>query len=115
MANALERLRESTTLVSDTAEYSVIERFKPTDGTTNPSLVYAASKLPAYASIVEDAMAYARRRATDPRAQAQIAIDKMTVNFGATALRSLRSHFYRSRREAVLRHPRIHQESIRID
>jgi transaldolase len=89
MANALERLKQHTHVVSDTAEFEVIDKFQPVDGTTNPSLVYNASKLPAYSAIVEDALAYARRRATDVRRQAELAIDKMTVNFGAAGLKHL--------------------------
>jgi len=52
-------------------------------------LLFAAAKLPAYARLVDDAIAYARRHATDLNRQADIAIDKMCVNFGAEALKHL--------------------------
>ena len=49
MPTKLEQLRAMTTVVSDTGDMESIRAFKPTDATTNPSLILKASQLPAYA------------------------------------------------------------------
>jgi len=56
MANLLEQLRSMTTVVSDSGDINSIKEFKPTDATTNPSLIAAAAQMPAYASIVDDVL-----------------------------------------------------------
>jgi transaldolase len=54
--------------------------------TTNPSLLASASKLEQYRPLVDDAISYARRRATDLTRQTELAMDKMAVNFGTQIL-----------------------------
>ena len=39
--NALEALRSATVVVADTGDVAAMEQYKPTDATTNPSLVLA--------------------------------------------------------------------------
>jgi transaldolase len=89
MANALERLKAYTHVVSDTGEVDEIQKFTPQDATTNPSLLFAAAKLPQYNRLIEDGLKYARARATDPKHQVRLAMDKLTVNFGAEALKHI--------------------------
>ena len=43
MASLLEQLRGMTTVVADSGDINSIEKFKPTDATTNPSLIAAAA------------------------------------------------------------------------
>ncbi len=50
MASILEQLRSMTTVVSDTGDINSIKQFKPTDSTTNPSLIQAAAGMPEYQS-----------------------------------------------------------------
>ncbi len=38
----------------------VIAQYKPTDATTNPSLLYAAAQQDEYKKLVDDAIAYAK-------------------------------------------------------
>lgn len=40
-----------------------MKKYKPTDATTNPSLLLAASKMPQYAKMIPEAIAYAKQRA----------------------------------------------------
>ena len=40
-SNALEALRSETVVVADTGDVAAMEQYKPTDATTNPSLVLA--------------------------------------------------------------------------
>jgi len=87
MANALEKLREYTTVVADTGDFSGFHKFKPQDATTNPSLVYQAAQLPAYQHLVEDAVKYAKSKSSDPKHQLELATDKLFVNFGVEILK----------------------------
>jgi transaldolase len=50
----LEQLRAITTVVADSGDINSIEKFKPQDSTTNPSLITAAAQMPAYQQIVDD-------------------------------------------------------------
>ena len=45
-----------TTVVADTGDFQSMEAYKPTDATTNPSLIYAASQMPQYQSLLDDAI-----------------------------------------------------------
>jgi len=47
--NKLEQLRAITTVVADTGNLEAITRLKPTDATTNPSLLLKAASLPQFA------------------------------------------------------------------
>ena len=79
MVSKLESLRSMTTVVSDTGDMESIKRFKPTDATTNPTLILKASQLPAYAHLVDEAVSWGARRG----APAQAVTDRLAVNFGA--------------------------------
>ena len=58
--NQLEALKEVTTVVADTGDFDLIKAYKPTDATTNPSLVLKAAKMPQYKELVESAIAYGK-------------------------------------------------------
>jgi transaldolase len=61
MANLLDQLKSMTTVVSDTGDINAIKQYKPTDSTTNPSLIAAAAGMPAYQQIVDDVLQNARK------------------------------------------------------
>ena len=61
----LEQLREMTVVVSDTGDIEAIERFRPRDATTNPSLITAAAEMPKYAEIVDGTLLQARKELGD--------------------------------------------------
>ena len=50
--NKLEQLRAMTTVVADTGDLEAITRLKPTDATTNPSLLLKAAALPEFSDQV---------------------------------------------------------------
>jgi hypothetical protein len=54
----LEQLKKFTVVVSDTGDIESIRKYKPTDATTNPSLVFQASQMPQYSHLVEEAIEY---------------------------------------------------------
>jgi transaldolase len=87
MATALEQLKKHTVIVSDTGDIESIKAFTPQDGTTNPSLVYQASQDPKYKHLVDDAVAYAKKKGGSLEKQVELAMDKLFVNFGIEILK----------------------------
>jgi transaldolase len=77
-----QQLSEMTVIVSDTGDIDEIRKYKPTDATTNPSLILAASEQKQYQHLVSDAIEYARTKASDEKSQIALALDKLAVNFG---------------------------------
>ena len=60
MTSQLEQLKDYTIVVADTGDVNAIKRLKPKDATTNPSLIYKAAKMEEYASLIDDAVKYAK-------------------------------------------------------
>lgn len=89
MASLLEQLRGMTVVVADTGDIQAIEKFKPRDATTNPSLITAAAEMPQYHDIVDEtlmrAKADAGSEATDQEI-AQLAFKRLAVAFGLKIL-----------------------------
>ncbi len=79
MPSKLDQLRTMTTVVADTGDMDSIRQFRPTDSTTNPSLILKAAGLPAYARFVEEAIDWGRKT----RAPVDDVTDRVAVNFGA--------------------------------
>jgi transaldolase len=79
MPNKLEQLRAMSTVVADTGDMDSIRAFRPTDATTNPSLILKASEMPAYAKLVEEAILWGRRQG----AMVGDVTDRVAINFGA--------------------------------
>jgi transaldolase len=89
MATLLEQLRGMTTVVADSGDINSIEKFKPTDSTTNPSLIAAAAEMPAYAPIVDDVLMQAREEAGSLASDQQVAalaFKSLAVAFGRKIL-----------------------------
>ncbi len=87
MTNALESLKTMTTVVADTGDIQAIKQYTPTDATTNPSLIYAASQMEEYQYLVEDSLEYGRKAGGSSDDQVTKAIDKLFVNFGIEILK----------------------------
>jgi len=90
MAKSLmEQLRGMTTVVSDTGDIDAIEKVKPQDSTTNPSLIMKAAQMPQYAPIMDSVLAAAKKRlgedASD-EAVAKEAFKHLAVAFGKKIL-----------------------------
>jgi transaldolase len=85
----LEQLRGMTTVVADTGDIQAIEKVKPQDATTNPSLITAAANMPAYSSIVDDVLLEAKKDSgdnADDKAVAGEAFKRLAVAFGKKIL-----------------------------
>lgn len=87
MTNKLDQLKTMTTVVADTGDFDSIAEYQPQDATTNPSLLYKAAKMPQYREIVEEAVSFGKRRASDSEGQALWTMDKLAVGFGAEILK----------------------------
>lgn len=85
--NKLEQLKKITTIVSDTGEIEEIKTYLPTDATTNPSLILAASNKPAYQFLIEEAIQSGLRAKQTGSALLEFIIDKLFVNFGLEILK----------------------------
>jgi transaldolase len=85
----LEQLRKVTTVVADTGDIEAMEQFKPTDATTNPSLITTAAQMPQYQPIVDGVLIDARKElgesATDQDV-ANLAFKRLAVAFGKKIL-----------------------------
>jgi len=89
MATLLEQLKGVTTVVADTGDINSIEKFKPTDSTTNPSLIAAAAQKSEYQSIVDDVLKAARKDAGSSASDkdvAALAFKTLAVAFGRKIL-----------------------------
>jgi len=89
MATLLEQLRTMTTVVADSGDLNSIAQFKPTDSTTNPSLIAAAAQMPAYAPIIDGVLMEAREQAgpsASDKNVAAFAFKSLAVAFGKKIL-----------------------------
>jgi transaldolase len=89
MATLLDQLKQYTTVVADTGDMQSMQKFKPTDATTNPSLITAAAGMPAYSHIVDDVLKQARADAgkgADDKDVAAQAFKTLAVAFGRKIL-----------------------------
>jgi transaldolase len=83
MPSKLDQLRAMTVVVADTGDLDAVRRLKPQDCTTNPTLLLKAAELPAYGSIVEEALAWGRRQGGSREAVVDAVCDRLAVAFGA--------------------------------
>lgn len=90
MATLLEQLKDMTVVVADTGDIKSMEKFRPRDATTNPSLITAAASMPEYSAIVDEALAWAKKDAgagASTDAIVKKAIDRLSVEFGLRILK----------------------------
>jgi transaldolase len=89
MATLLAQLRKMTTVVADTGDIEAIEKVKPQDATTNPSLLTTAAQMPAYSKIVDDVLLDAKKQLGDNADDAKVtklAFENLAVAFGKKIL-----------------------------
>ena len=84
-----DQLSAMTVVVADTGAIKSIEKFKPRDATTNPSLITAAAQMPAYAEVVDAALRQSQQELPGADAKAVVgrAIDRLAVEFGVRILK----------------------------
>jgi transaldolase len=87
--NLLEQLRKYTVVVADTGDIEAMEKFRPQDATTNPSLITAAAQLPQYQSIVDGVLLDASKelgKSAARSAVANLAFQRLAIAFGKKIL-----------------------------
>src|SRR5579884_828747 len=85
----LEQLRSMTTVVADTGDIEAIEKVKPQDATTNPSLITTAAQMPQYQSIVDGVLLDAHKQLGDGASDkdvANLAFKHLAIEFGKRIL-----------------------------
>lgn len=77
--SALQQLRTMTTIVADTGDLAAIERLKPIDATTNPSLITKALAHPNNQAMLADTM-------NQHQGDVDAVIDALTIQLGCDIL-----------------------------
>ncbi|MEB3767904.1 transaldolase [Acinetobacter sp. MD2] len=85
--SALSQLKKLTTIVADSSDLTAIEKFRPLDATTNPSLITAAASQPENKTLIEDAYNQAKQEGFSSDALIERTIDILTVKFGVEILK----------------------------
>jgi len=80
MPSQLDALRDHTTVVADTGDFEAMKALRPTDATTNPSLILKAVQQDAYRPLLEKT-AREHRGASTPEL-----MDRLLVAFGRAIL-----------------------------
>jgi transaldolase len=78
--NQLDALKQFTTVVADTGDFKQLGVFRPTDATTNPSLILKAVQKADYAPMLSEVVRQFPGRPLDER------IDRLLVRFGCEIL-----------------------------
>ena len=87
--NLLEQLRKFTVVVADTGDIEAMEKFRPQDATTNPSLITTAAQMPQYQPIVDGVLKDARKElgeGASDQTVANLAFQRLAIAFGKKIL-----------------------------
>ncbi len=84
--NRLQQLQTMTTIVADTGEIDEIKKYRPTDATTNPSLILKAAGKPEYKNLIDEAIEWGKNQGKSLHEKIDFAITKIFVNFGVEIL-----------------------------
>lgn len=82
-ASKLDQLRAMTVVVADTGDIDAVRRLKPQDCTTNPTLLLKAAQTPAYAGLVDEALAWGSKQGGAREAIVAAVCDRLAVAFGS--------------------------------
>ena len=80
MQSQLDTLRQYTTVVADTGDFETMREHRPTDATTNPSLILKAVQKEAYRPLLD------RILADYPHASPAETVDRLLIAFGKEIL-----------------------------
>lgn len=88
MTSSLDQLKATgTTVVCDSGDFATIDKYKPQDATTNPSLILAASKKPEYAKLIDAAVEYGKTHGNSIEERVDATLDNLLVQFGKEILK----------------------------
>jgi len=83
MTSQLDQLRTMTVVVADTSDIAAVRTLKPTDCTTNPSIVLKAMENPEFTDTIDEALAWGRAQAGGAEARLAAVADRLAVSVGA--------------------------------
>jgi len=75
-----------TTVVADTGDIEAIKAYEPVDATTNPSLLLKAASIPAYRPLLEEALAWSRKKTATSQDRWDLCVDRLAVGVGCEIL-----------------------------
>jgi transaldolase len=87
--NTLAQLKNNTVIVADTGDLDSIKVCKPTDATTNPSLILNAARMPQYSHLLDEAVDWAMKQSASDADKVALMVDRCCVNFGAEILKEI--------------------------
>jgi len=88
MSSSLDQLKATgTTVVCDSGDFATIDKYKPQDATTNPSLILAASKKAEYAKLIDVAVEYGKDKGNTIDEKVEATLDRLLTEFGKEILK----------------------------
>lgn len=87
MASSLDQLKQFTTIVADTGDFETMQTFKPTDATTNPSLILSAANMEKYSHLIDKAIEHGIENGKTVDEKVSEAMDMLCVLFGCEILK----------------------------
>jgi len=87
VVSSLEQLKQLTTIVADTGDFETMKVYKPTDATTNPSLILSAAQQEQYQHLIERAVKHGKKVGTTNEEKVSEALDYLCVLFGVEILK----------------------------
>lgn len=85
--NSLDQLKSLTTIVADTGDFEAMKAYKPTDATTNPSLILSAAGMDQYQPIIDKAVKHGIKSGATIDDQVSETMDLLCVLFGCEILK----------------------------
>lgn len=87
MPSQLESLKDFTTVVADTGDFSSMQEYQPQDATTNPSLILQAVNKEEYQSILAKAVDEKKDSGLSGNALVEAIMDRVLILFGLEILK----------------------------
>lgn len=85
--SALDQLKKYSTVVADTGDFEAMKAYKPTDATTNPSLILSAAGMEQYQHLLDKAIKYGKDCGGTIEEQLAETLDMLSVLFGCEILK----------------------------
>ncbi|CAH0717214.1 unnamed protein product, partial [Brenthis ino] len=85
--SALDQLKQFSTVVADTGDFEAMKAYKPTDATTNPSLILSAAGMEQYQHLLDKAIKYGKDCGGNLDEQLSETLDMLSVLFGCEILK----------------------------
>src|SRR3954469_18748013 len=87
MNDLLSQLKQHSTIVADSGDFSSLRKYQPRDATTNPTLLLKAAEMPEYSDLVARVLADARQGSAPASQTVAVALDRLAVAFGLEILK----------------------------